>query len=99
MTRRTFRNALYSGIPFGLILGLLALVALPPVFALLLGLVSGSAFGFTLASFLETQRQQMESKDGTFEEELLVFQGPANHFLKAEGRGGTKNAKNPRKFF
>lgn len=30
----------------------------------------------------------MESRDATFEGEAALFQGPANHFLKVEGRGG-----------
>lgn len=30
----------------------------------------------------------MESKDDSFEGEDVLLQGPANHFLKKEGRGG-----------
>jgi hypothetical protein len=52
------------------------------------GVVSGVFFGLAMSAFVEFQRKQMESKAGLFEGEAVLFQGPANHFMKAEGRGG-----------
>lgn len=52
------------------------------------GLLCGLAFGLMIALFTEFQRNKMELKDGIFEGEAIVFQGPANHFFKGEARGG-----------
>lgn len=88
MIVRAVKTALISGIAFG------ALMA--PLLILLYGTKTGSictgagggAFGIILSAFVEWQRKKMESPSGNFEGEEILFQGPANHFLNRESRGG-----------
>lgn len=79
---------LVAGVPFGIVMGLFFSVIVGIQAAFLLGLVSAVCFGGAMATFLETQRDRMESKDGLFEGETVIYQGPANHFLNKESRGG-----------
>jgi hypothetical protein len=80
----------------------------------LAGLLFGSAMGIFvemmrkkmqikdsrfMGSFLELQKEKMKIKDLSFEGEDIVFQGPANHFLKFEGRGGWLLLTNRRLIF
>jgi hypothetical protein len=88
MTKRLFKTALLTGIPFGVLMGLFFLFIFRSPNSIFLGLACGVAFGMFLAIFTEIQRKKMESTDGTFEGEAIVFQGPANHFFNGESRGG-----------
>jgi hypothetical protein len=88
MIKRFVKTALLTGIPFGLFMGLFFIVVAGNEIGIPAGLFCGLAFGLMIALFTEFQRNKMESKDGTFEGEAIVFQGPANHFFKGEGRGG-----------
>ncbi|MBO0860617.1 MAG: hypothetical protein J2P21_19470 [Chloracidobacterium sp.] len=87
MVKRFIKTTLMTGIPFGLALG--AFFALfDAMFGLMAGLASGLLFGLIIAAFVEYQRRKMESGSGMFENEAVILQGPANHFMKMEGRGG-----------
>lgn len=88
MTKRLFKTALLTGIPFGVFMGLCFLSIFQSMNGIFLGLACGVAFGSFFAIFTEIQRKKMESTDGTFEGEAIVFQGPANHFFNGESRGG-----------
>ncbi|MCG9889505.1 MAG: hypothetical protein MH252_00340 [Thermosynechococcaceae cyanobacterium MS004] len=88
MINRFTKTALIAGGPFGLFMGLFFALIYQSIIAFLVGLASGIVFGFLLAIFTETQRKKMQSKDGRLDGELIIFQGPANHFLNGEGRGG-----------
>ena len=68
------------GVFFGLVSGVQT--------GMVLGILSGIGFGVAIAIFIEIQTTKMESKDGLFEGEKVIYQGGANHFLNAESRGG-----------
>jgi hypothetical protein len=88
MIKRFIKTALLTGIPFGLVMGLFFTLIFRSEVGFFLGIACGLAFGLILAIFTEIQREKMESKDGRFEGEAVIFQGPANHFVKGESRGG-----------
>ena len=52
------------------------------------GAVAGVLFGTAMSSFAEAQRKKMERADPLFEGHPILHQGPANHWLGAESRGG-----------
>lgn len=88
MINRFTKAAFFTGVPFGLFMGLFFALIYKSSLAFLMGLLCGLAFGFIMAIFIETQRKKMQFKDGRLDGELIIFQGPANHFLNGEGRGG-----------
>jgi hypothetical protein len=88
MVLRFIKYTLMTGSPFGLILGAICAAAFGGATGLRAGLASGLLFGLAVAAFVEAQRRQMESGSGMFENEAVILQGPANHFMKGEGRGG-----------
>lgn len=88
MINRLVKTAFFSGVPFGLCMGLFFAWIYKSYTAFPAGLACGLAFGFIVAIFTETQRKRMESKDGWLDGEPIIFQGPANHFFNGEGRGG-----------
>jgi hypothetical protein len=93
MGLRFVRYTLLAGAPFGLMMGAIFAAALFAAgsdarIGIWLGVASGLLFGLILAAFAETQRRRMESRSGLFEGEAIVLQGPGNHFLRGEGRGG-----------
>lgn len=84
---RATRTALATGLPFGVVMGLVFTLQRGPTAGLLLGVVSGLLFGALLAGFTEAQRKRMQL-GGDFEGEKILLQGPANHWRGAEARGG-----------
>jgi len=88
MIKRFITTASFTGIPFGVFMGLFFTWQYGNDFGIPSGIVSGIFFGLAIAAFVERQRKKMESNDGTFEGEKIIHQGPANHFLNGEGRGG-----------
>jgi hypothetical protein len=88
MINRFTKTVFFTGVPFGLFMGLFFALIYKSSVAFASGLACGLAFGLIMAIFTETQRKRMQSKDGRLDGEMIIFQGPANHFLKAEGRGG-----------
>lgn len=90
--------AFLTGIPFGLFFGLFMglffgwRLGLRWQFGLSLGLAGGLCagilFGISMAAFARIQSKKMKSTDERLEGETILMQGPANHFLRGEGRGG-----------
>jgi len=85
---RVLKSALRTGLPFGIFMGLIFTVNYGYTRGLIGGVISGLLFGLAMGLFVETQRKRLEIKSSIFEGEKIIFQGPANHFLNAEGRGG-----------
>ena len=89
MKTNLLKTAIVSGLPFGIIMGLIFSLSsgnfLP---GLILGGLSGIFFGSLIAAFLGHQSGKMSSSNDHFEGEIVLLEGPANHFLNAEGRGG-----------
>ncbi|MBU1380885.1 hypothetical protein KKD49_08640 [Myxococcota bacterium] len=52
------------------------------------GVVAGIMFGLILAAFVKRQETKLQSEDKLFEGEKVLLEGPTNHFLKLESRGG-----------
>lgn len=88
ITARFIKNAFLTGMPYGLFMGLVFswLFGLP--LGLALGLCAGIFFGISMAAFARIQSKKMKSTDERLEGETILMQGPANHFLRGEGRGG-----------
>lgn len=83
---RTVKNTLSTGLPFGVAMGLFFALQRGPVPGLVLGAGAGLLFGATLAAFIELQHRRMKLAE--LDGEPVVHQGPANHWLGAEARGG-----------
>jgi len=88
MIRRLIKTIAYTGVPFGVFMGLFFTWRYGSDFGTPGGIVSGVFFGLAIAIFVEIQRKKMASNDNVFEGEKVIHQGPANHFLNGEGRGG-----------
>jgi hypothetical protein len=88
MNKRVIKSALLMGIPFGVCMGLFTSWQGGYKTGIIGGIFCGLFFGIAMSIFAEVQRRKMKSKTGLFENEAIVFEGPANHFLKMEGRGG-----------
>ncbi len=88
MALRFIKYTLMTGLPFGLIMGAIIATMFGGEAGLKAGLMGGLLFGLAVSKFVEAQRKQMESRSGLFENESVTMQGPANHFMKGEGRGG-----------
>lgn len=87
MKKRVLQTAISAGVPFAAMMALFFYWKYGP-FGAIAGLVSGIGFGICIAIFVERQRVGLEQKDQIFEDEAVLFQGPANHFKNGEGRGG-----------
>ncbi len=87
---RLLKTACFTGLAFGVSMGLFFALRFGSATAGILGGVfSGVFFGITIAAFAEVQAKRMKVKPGgEFEGEPVLHQGPANHFLNREGRGG-----------
>lgn len=81
-------NFLRAGVPFGLIFGIGMYFAGGLGMALVVGLGSGLAFGLGIAVFAEIQRRRFLANRPDFGDEILLHEGPANHFRGAEAVGG-----------
>ena len=86
--RRPVKNSILYGLPFGIFMGFYFHWVYGPGSGIFGGVFSGILFGVAMAVFGGLQRKRMQSMDATFEGEAVISQGPANHFRKAEGRGG-----------
>ncbi len=84
-----FKSLLKTGLPFGIgmtfVFSLRFSSLLTGLFA---GMLSGLFFGAAMSIFLLKQKNKMEAKGNIFEGKNLIHQGPANHFVKMESRGG-----------
>jgi len=49
---------------------------------------AGYLMGWIMHKFAMAQRKKLKSVDGLFEGEKVLMEGPANHFVGWEGRGG-----------
>lgn len=58
------------------------------IFGLLLGLIWLPLMRLTLSKFGKSQRIMDQTEIEPFDDETMVFEGPANHFKRREGRGG-----------
>ncbi len=88
MVQRFAKTAVATGIPFGVLMGLYWAFISNATLGLILGAFCGMAFGLVMAGFMEFQRTRLEARSKVFEGEPVLHQGPANHFLGAESRGG-----------
>ncbi len=88
MKTSLLKTALAAGLPFGIIMGLFFGFNTGLYPGLVLGCFSGLLFGGLIAVFVQYQSRKMSSPHGNFEGETILLEGPANHFLNAEGRGG-----------
>jgi hypothetical protein len=86
---RFLKYTLMAGVPFGLGMGaFFALRSGNLTTGGVLGLLCGALFGLIIAVFAETAHRKMQSRSGIFEGEPVIREGPANHFLRRESRGG-----------
>jgi hypothetical protein len=83
-----FNKVISVGLPFGLITGAFLIYFRGLIPGIIGGVVGGISFGVILAFFMEQQEKKLRVKGEKYEGELLVHQGPANHFAGIEARGG-----------
>jgi hypothetical protein len=92
MKRERLVQFLLMGLPFGFVMGLQHGFQYGVYRGVIGGTISGVLFGigmsYFFSSFSKRQKIKMESENGVFENEVVIHEGPANHFLKLEGRGG-----------
>lgn len=88
MSQRLIKNVIVTGVPFGLFIGIFFSWSYGNYFGVIGGIGCGIFFGISMSLFAESQRRKMISENESFEGEAVLFQGPANHFMKAEGKGG-----------
>lgn len=85
---KLLRSALTFGLPFAVAMTLLLSILVGPGRALAAGPIAGLLFGVLLAGFVAAQRRSMEVTGGLLDGERVLHQGPANHRIGAEMRGG-----------
>lgn len=68
-------------------------------FGLIIAIVSGLSFGSLMALFTVLSSSQLKPDHPSFEAEILLKDGPANHFVRAEGVGGWLYLTNKRVLF
>ena len=87
--RRILKSALSAGLPFGLFFGaFLSLKHGDVAGGMLGGFLAGTLFGSIVGVFTEVQRKKLMVQGDRYEGELILHQGPANHWRGAESRGG-----------
>jgi hypothetical protein len=82
------RQAFTVGLPFGLAMGAFFFWRFGLIRGVAGGVFTGILFGTLITLFTEAQRKKLEITDKLFEGYPLLHQGPANHWLGAESRGG-----------
>lgn len=105
--KRFFTAALITGVPFGIVMGSFAGLAIGwvqgpryGVFAgILAALGSGLLFGVSMAGFSLFQRKRFVQVRPNFSGEPVIHEGPANHFCGGEGTGGWLYLTSRRVFF
>jgi hypothetical protein len=86
---RFLKYMLLSGVPFGLGMGAFFFLRSWDLnTSAILGLACGVLFGVMIAAFAMSAHRNMRSRSGVFDGERVIREGPANHFLRGEGRGG-----------
>ena len=88
MIQRFITTLLLTGVPFGLFMGLFFTLQYGFSPGLWLGMMCGLLFGLAMSIFVEVQRRRMASPNGIFNGEEILLQGPANHVMNGEARGG-----------
>lgn len=88
MISRALKTLLITGVLFGGLMSPILILLYGAKVGTICAVASGIAFGIAIAVFSEWQRKRMEARGGEFEGEPVLFQGPANHFLNRESRGG-----------
>jgi hypothetical protein len=86
MNSSFLRGVVATGVPFGMGIYFSFRYGIPR--GALAGFASGIFFGLAMTLFAQKQRERMGAKGGVFEGEDVLHEGPANHFKRAEGRGG-----------
>lgn len=98
MTLRTalfFRAALRTGLPYGLFMGIFWYIqaalgdeAVNPWRPIIMAVISAIFFGAAMGWFL-TRKKTWDSAKPTFaDDESIILETPANHFMKIEAVGG-----------
>lgn len=82
------KRVFVSGVPYGIAMGIVFLFIAGWPVALLLAVGSGLVFGLAMATFTTFTRKKFALQPPAFENEEVIHDGPANHFLKREGVGG-----------
>jgi hypothetical protein len=94
---RFVRTAVTTGVPFGLVMGLLYFLMMSFLFGfssqlLAFGVVQGAGcgalFGVCMGAFVSYQGRKFASENPCAPGEDLIRHGVANHFLRLEGAGG-----------
>lgn len=79
---------LRCGIPFGVIMAVPFSFTTGWRVGISAGLVAGLLFGVIMAVFVGWQKRRFQTERPDFTGEQLLWEGPANHFLRGEGVGG-----------
>ncbi len=81
-----------NAVPFGILMGIFQGSRYGVIGGVVYGTIMGLLFGAAMTAFFNTfikkVERELRSTDGTYDGENIIFEGPANHFLKFEGRGG-----------
>ena len=85
---RFLKLAVLTGVPFGLFMGLFFALHSGNSSEFILGLPAGLFFGPTMAAFAAWQASRFTQDPPELQDEQLLKQGPANHFVGMEGVGG-----------
>jgi hypothetical protein len=88
MNSSHLRQAFNIGLPFGLLMAVFFSLRGGLIVGVIFGVASGILFGTMMTLFAEAQRKKLELADKLFEGYPILHQGPANHWLSAESRGG-----------
>ena len=97
--RRWAMTALLTGIPFGVFLGFISSLFIGWRLAVGLGIFGGLLFGILMAFVAGLAQSRVLRNYPAFDGEELIKDGPANHFVGAEGVGGWLYVTNKRVFF
>lgn len=82
------KTFLRTGFVFGLFVGFFYAYNDGLKMGVVYGIISGGLFGVIMASFAQSQSKKFQTERPLFSDEILIKEGPANHFLNGEGIGG-----------